>query len=157
LDDLSSYFDLTKDECVRRCVNWEQWSVQEWHAQRRSSVEEIYDFYHKTQSWAFDLLWYSYLQSEEYAYPVSVVIADTLGRIGASASHLDFGSGVGATSQLFSALGYSTTLADISTSLLEFARFRLNRRCINATYLDLNQVSLSPNSYDVITAIDTLV
>ena len=157
LDDLSTYFGLSEDECVRRCVNWEQWSVQEWHAQQRDSAEAIYDFYQKTQSWAFDLLWYSYLQAAEYAYPVSAVIANTLQPPGPGLRHLDFGSGVGVTAQLFSSLGYETTLADISTSLLGFARFRLERRVVRASYIDLNQATLEPGSYDVITAIDTLV
>jgi SAM-dependent methyltransferase len=115
-------------------------------------------FYQSTQSWAFDLLWYGYLQAEGVEYPVSVAMARTLPSLrGTAGRHLDFGSGVGTTSQFFSQLGYETELADISTSLLDFARFRLERRGQPARYLNLNHVTLEPGRYDVITAVDTLV
>jgi SAM-dependent methyltransferase len=88
---------------------------------------------------------------------VSVAISRTLPRGGGRLEHLDFGAGAGVTSQLFSSLGYRTTLADISSSLLAFARFRLERRGTSATYVDLNSQRLDAVRYDVITAIDTLV
>lgn len=157
LEDLSAFFGMNPEDCVRRCLDWEQWTLEEWHRERRDTTESITAFYHETQSWAFDLLWYAYLQAEGYAYPVSVAIAQTIPPPRAGASHLDFGSGVGVTSQLFARLGYRTTLADISTSLLRFARYRLERRGDDASYLDLNTEELAPASYDVITAIDTLV
>jgi len=157
LDDLSTFFHIDPDECARRCIEWEQWTLDEWHRQRRDTVDAITAFYHETQSWAFDLLWYAYLQAEGYAYPVSVAIAQTIPAARAGARHLDYGSGVGVTSQLFARLGYRTELADISTSLLRFARFRLERRGDEASYLDLNNDQPASNSYDVITAIDTLV
>jgi SAM-dependent methyltransferase len=157
LDDLSAYFGLDPADCVQRCINWEQWSVEEWQAGRRDSADALADFYRNLQSWAFDLLWYAYLQAEGYAYPVSVVIAETLPWPGAGRRHLDFGSGIGATSQLFGRLGFESDLADISTSLLSFARFRLERRGQEAAYLDLNDANPSESRYDVITAIDTLV
>lgn len=158
LDDLGTYHGLSPKECVERCLHWEEWSVEEWKGHERVTPEDIADFYHSTKSWSFDLLWYAYLQAEGYAYPVSVAIAQTLGPPdGRQLSHLDFGSGIGATSQLFRRLGWETTLADISTSLQEFARFRLQRRGETATFLDLNAQELEPERYDVITAVDTLV
>ena len=72
-------------------------------------------------------------------------------------AHLDFGSGVGVTSQLFARAGYQTTLADVSTSLLDFARYRLSRRGEAARFIDLNDDKLKAGRYDVITALDTLV
>ncbi|HLZ70671.1 MAG TPA: class I SAM-dependent methyltransferase [Dehalococcoidia bacterium] len=157
LDDLSVYFGLEPEECAQRCINWEAWSVAEWQRRSRDSSAALAEFYHSTQSWAFDLLWYAYLQAEGYAYPVSVAIAGTVPAKGAGRRHLDFGSGVGTTSQLFRRLGYETDLADISTSLLAFAKFRHRRRGENHRYIDLNRETLEPGRYDVITAVDTLV
>ena len=157
IDDLAAYFGFTAEECVQRCVNWEEWSVQEWQARTRSSPEALADFYHTVQSWAFDLLWYAYLQAEGFAYPVAVAAAETLPPARPGARHLDFGSGTGITSQLFMRLGYESDLADVSTSLLAFAGFRLERRGLNARRIDLNVESLAARRYDVITAIDTLV
>jgi SAM-dependent methyltransferase len=157
LDDLSSYFGFSPGECVQRCVNWEQWSVEEWKSSRRDSREALTAFYQTLKSWAFDLLWYAYLQAEGYRYPVSVAIARTVPAGRRGLRHLDFGAGVGATSQLFRSLGYETDLADISTALLAFARYRLERRSVAANYIDLNLAQPEYGCYDVITAVDTLV
>ena len=147
---------MDAEQCVRRCVDWEAWSVEEWSAADRSTPEAITDFYRTTESWAFDLLWYAYLQAEGYGVPESVVAVRFLARRAHGPRHLDFGSGVGVTSQLFARCGYQTDLADISTSLLRFAEFRLSRRGEQARYLDLNDTELEPARYDVITALDTL-
>jgi len=157
LDDLSSYSGLPPEECVQRCLNWESWSVAEWLAADRSGVDRFTSFYTTTESWAFDLLWYAYLQTEGYGYPTSVAALHTVGAQGNGRAHLDFGSGAGVTSQLFARAGYETTLADISTSLLDFARHRLSRRGEAARFIDLNDEKLETGRYDVITALDTLV
>jgi len=156
LDDLSSYSGLTPDECVERCRNWESWSVEEWFAADRSDIEGLTDFYRTTESWAFDLLWYAYLQTAGYAYPTSVLALRAAPGPGHGRAHLDYGSGVGVTSQLFARAGYETTLADVSTSLLDFARYRFSRRGEAARFIDLNDEKLETGRYDVITALDTL-
>jgi SAM-dependent methyltransferase len=156
LDDLSSYSGLTSGQCVERCRNWESWSVQEWFAADRSAIDGLTNFYRTTESWAFDLLWYAYLQTAGYGYPTSVLALRAVAGEGHGRAHLDFGSGVGVTSQLFAKAGYETTLADVSTSLLDFARYRLSRRNEAARFIDLNEEKLEISRYDVITALDTL-
>jgi SAM-dependent methyltransferase len=58
---------------------------------------------------------------------------------------------------VFARAGYETTLADISTSLLDFARFRLSRRGAAPRFIDLNDEEIGTGRYDVITALDTLI
>ena len=144
LDDLSSYTGLPPDQCVERCQNWESWSVEEWFAADRSDMGGLTDFYRTTESWAFDLLWYAYLQAEGYGYPTSVLALRAVAGRGHGRVHLDFGSGVGVTSQLFARAGYETTLADLSTSLLDFARYRLSRRGRRPSSLTSMMRSLRP-------------
>jgi len=115
------------------------------------------DFYRTTQSWAFDLLWFAYLQAEGYGLPTSVLALQAIGARDHGPAHLDFGSGAGVTSQVFARAGYETTLADISTSLLDFARFRLSRRGAAPRFIDLNDEEIGTGRYDVITALDTLI
>ena len=91
---------------------------------------------------AFDLLWFAYLQAEGYGLPTSVLALQAIGTRDHGPAHLDFGSGAGVTSQVFARAGYETTLADISTSLLDFARFRLSRRGAIARFIDLNEEKL---------------
>lgn len=158
LDDLSAYYGYPPQECVERCLHWEEWSIAEWKSGDRSSSEGLVDFYHSTQSWSFDLLWWAYLQATGFAPPVSVVLAHEAARrgFGPGSAHLDFGSGVGVTAQLFHRLGYVTTLADISTTLLAFAQFRFERRGDTATFIELGSAELPDGQFDVVTAIDVL-
>ena len=156
LDDLSAFYGFPAEECVRRCLHWEALSTEEWHAADRTSPEGLAAFYNSTTSWSFDLLWYAYLESAGLAYPVAPAVAQVARRASAGRRHLDFGSGIGVGSQLFQGLGYETTLADVSKTLLAFAQFRLERRAIPARYVDLNDEGLPHQSFDVITAIDTL-
>jgi len=157
LDDLSTYSGLPPAECVERCRNWESWSVEEWRTAHESGADGMNSFYRTTESWAFDLLWYAYLQAEGYGLSSSVLALRAVPTQGRGRAHLDFGSGVGVTSQLFARAGYETALADISTSLLDFARYRLSRRGEAAQFIDLNDEKLETGRYDVITALDTLV
>lgn len=158
LDDLSSSYGYSAEECVERCIHWEAHNVEEYVRRERTSSEGLADFYDTTTSWSFDLLWYAYLQAEGYEYPSSVVVAlDAMSRT-SGRDHLDFGSGVGTTNQLFHRLEFHSTGADVSTSLLRFARHRLDRRPEDAgiDLVDLDSATLEPQSYDVVTAIDTL-
>lgn len=156
LDDLSSYFKLDAEQCIYQATHSFELSAGEWLAKpERSREEDITDFYLHTRSWLFGLLWYAYLQAEGFAYPVSVIIAQDL-RGRKPGALLDFGSGTGVTAQLFAALGYRVSLADISTPLLDFARYRLERRGTPARYVDLNHDLLEQDAYTVVTAIQTL-
>lgn len=161
ISDLAIHYSMDADEVVRRCINWESWSSDEWTRGSRATVDEITEFYRTTASWSFDLLWFAYLQAELYTYPVSAAIAHVLegefASHGRRPRHLDFGGGVGVTSQTFHRSGYESEIADIATGMLEFAAFRFSRRGDAITTLDLNDVELQPGRYDVITAIDTLV
>jgi SAM-dependent methyltransferase len=156
LDDLSQYYGLPPEECLQRCLHWEEWSVSEWHAGNRSTHDGLRDFYNSVQSWSFDLLWYAYLQATGFGFPSSVIIARFAQKKCPGGRHLDFGSGVGVTSQLFARLGFDTTCADVSKTLLDFAQWRIARRGDRAGILDLNQGELAKDQYDVVTAVDTL-
>jgi 2-polyprenyl-3-methyl-5-hydroxy-6-metoxy-1,4-benzoquinol methylase len=155
IGDLAEFYHVPAEQVVHRCLHWEDESLDEWRAAGGDAPGGLAEFYNSVVSWSFDLLWYSYLQTVGFAAPNHVVVADWLPEPAAGARLLDFGSGVGVTAQLFATLGYEVTLADISTSLLDFARWRLERRGVKAEYLQL-PADLPPASYDVITALDTL-
>lgn len=156
LDDLSNHYGLTSDECLRACLDWEAWSIDEWNAADRSDEEGLRDFYRELTSWSFDLLWYAYLQAEGYEQPMPVVVADFLARHGQRGGvQLDFGSGVGVTSQVFDGLGWDTAAADVADGLLAFAEFRLQRRGARTRFINLNEEPLSVRA-DAVTAFDVL-
>jgi SAM-dependent methyltransferase len=156
LDDLSRYYRLSPQECLHRCLHWERWSVDEWRAKDRSTHEGLQDFYSSVQSWSFDLLWFAYLQAFGFGFPASVAAARFARTKCPGGSHLDFGSGVGVTSQLFHRLGFASTCADVSDTLLAFAQWRIERHGDRAGAHDLKSGSLANEHYDVVTAIDAL-
>ncbi|MDP4004804.1 bifunctional 2-polyprenyl-6-hydroxyphenol methylase/3-demethylubiquinol 3-O-methyltransferase UbiG [Methylobacterium sp. NEAU K] len=157
LNDLSAYYQISSEECREKCLHWEKWSVEEWKSADRTTNLGIRDFYNTTKSWSFDLMWYAYLQATGHSFPAAVMTSRFVLEHSSGRRHLDFGSGVGVTSQLFRRLGFETSLADVSCPLLDFARWRLERRGDTARYIDLNNETLPENTYDCITALDTLV
>jgi 2-polyprenyl-3-methyl-5-hydroxy-6-metoxy-1,4-benzoquinol methylase len=162
LDDLSSYFKVDAEECVYRARHSFQLSGEEWLAKDRSTEEGVTEFYVHVNSYTFGTLWTAYLQAEGYYYPFSVVIARDLASQTDDPSErkgalLDFGSGVGASGQLFGSLGYKVSLADISTPMLDFARYRFERRGQMASFINLNEARIEQNLYSVITAINAIV
>ncbi|HZD96533.1 MAG TPA: hypothetical protein VE132_00015, partial [Micromonosporaceae bacterium] len=94
IGDLADYYHLSPEQVVHRCLHWEDESVQEWRASAGDASNGLAHFYDSVQSWSFDLLWYSYLQTVGFAYPKHVVVADEIARPEARRV-LDFGSGVG--------------------------------------------------------------
>ena len=156
--DLAEYHSLDPARVIERCRRWEEESVEEWQAAPRDSAAGLAEFYDSVGSWSFDLLWYAYLQSVGYGYPQPTITADRIGPADPAAGRsrlLDLGSGVGVTAQLFVALGYEVTLADVSAPLLSFARWRLEKRGVPATYLHL-PAELPENGFDVVTAVDVM-
>jgi 2-polyprenyl-3-methyl-5-hydroxy-6-metoxy-1,4-benzoquinol methylase len=157
LHELADYHGISADEALKRCLHWEDWSVEEWKSRDRSTEEGIRDFYNTVQSWTFDLMWYAYLQVTGHAFSASVAAARFAMDKAIGEDYLDFGSGTGTTAQLFSRLGFRTTMADISIPLLDYASWRLALHGDHSDRIDLNTESLPTDAYDFITALDTLV
>lgn len=157
LDDLATYHGITPQEARDFCLHWEQKSVEEWASTGASTSDAgRVEFYRTTQSWSFDLTWWAYLQSECRTAPSTVLALRFLQQYSPGRRHLDFGSGVGVTSQLFNRSGWRSTSADLSSTLLDFARHRHERRGDDVAYIDLLTDGLPAGNYDAITAIDTL-
>lgn len=157
LSELSEFYGYPTGDCYERCMEWEAWSVREWCARERRSREGLQDFYDTVQSWSFDLLWYTYLQSEGYGYPASVFAVRFAQEKCPGGCHLDFGSGIGITSQVFARCGFPTTSADVSKPLLAFASWRLDQHGDKAERVNLTSTKLGTATFDIVTAVDTLV
>ncbi|ODU04150.1 MAG: hypothetical protein ABS81_11535 [Pseudonocardia sp. SCN 72-86] len=157
LGDLGDHYGMTPDQARDACLNWEETSVDEWRATNASESDAgRVEFYRTTTSWSFDLSWWAYLQSEGRADPSNVMAFRFAQQHSPGRRHLDFGSGIGVTSQLFVRNGWTSTCADLSSTLLDFARFRHERRDDVVSYIDLHNEQLPAGAYDAITAIDTL-
>jgi len=114
------------------------------------SIERFYD---QGQSYLFELTWWHALVADHG--PLAYVLALDFARQRQSGRrYLDFGGGVGAGVLLFARHGFHVFHADISSTLLRFSQWRMERRGLSAEFIDLKDASLPPDAFDMITAMD---
>ncbi len=157
LTDLGEYLGLDPEACVKAAVSSKERDAEQWgDLPAHPSAEQLKAFYQRNHSWVPGLLWYSYLQAEGYAWPVAVSIANDLMHRRGDGAVLDFGSGVGSAALMFHHLGYKVSLADISSPLLEFARYRAAARSMPAEFIDLRTEEPPASTYHAVVAIQTM-
>ncbi|MDQ3009088.1 MAG: methyltransferase domain-containing protein [Acidobacteriota bacterium] len=153
LRELAEYFDISREAARQQCMDALAESKREWEAEPRRTLEQIKDFYRWTRSYIFEHVWWHATDIETNSANVEILRC----AISRSAHvYLDFGSGVGANAILFARHGFQVTLADISSPMLEFARWRLQRRGIAVTLINLNHQALPSGQFDFVTAVDVL-
>lgn len=140
-------------EIRSRCAEAVATLKREWEARvapgDRQSIERFYD---ENQTVLFELMWWHSLADD--ASPLAHVTALHFARQRGCRRCLDFGAGVGSGGILLARHGLDVTLADISSSVLRFARWRLERRGLVANYVDLKTGSLPSQAFDFVTAMD---
>lgn len=151
IGELADYFGISRDEARRNCEDALSNSKREWDSAPRQTSDQIVDFYRETRSYLFEHVWWHSTDTEANSANVEILkYAQSRG----ACNYLDFGSGVGANAILFARHGFNVTLADVSRTMLDFARWRMRRRGLNATFIDLNEHRLPKESFDFITAVD---
>jgi len=118
------------------------------------SIERFYD---QGQGYLFELMWWHTLVPEDG--PLAYVLALDFARQRQSGRrYLDFGAGVGAGGLLFARHGFHVSHADISSTLLRFSRWRMERRGLSAEFIDLKDASLDVFEHltDPVKAVDHL-
>lgn len=153
LAELAMYFGISPVEARRSCASAVADSRREWESGARRTPAEIVGFYRATRSYIFEHVWWHATDGDNGA--ANVLILDWARARGAR-RYLDFGAGVGAGAILFARHGFAVTLADVSRSMLDFARWRLERRGLAAEYVDLCEAGLPEARYDLATAVDVL-
>jgi mycofactocin glycosyltransferase len=151
--ELTEYFGISRVDALEACVTALRESKREWEADPRETPADIEAFYRTTRSYLFEHLWWHATDPDECAG--NVALLDYACSIGAY-QYLDFGSGVGSTAILFARHGLKVTLADISPTMLAFARWRLQRRGLHAEFIDLNHQVLPRQRFAFATAVDVL-
>jgi len=152
--ELADYFDISPEEAERRAREGVQRTRDAWNAAPRRTRREIEDFYNTSQDYIFELVhWHATLsEAETLANVAALEVAERLG----ARRYLDFGGGVGANLLLFAGAGIEVADADISDPLLAFARWRLERRGVKASFFDLKTDTLPQGRFDLLTAMDVL-
>lgn len=157
LFELQDFFHIPMDEIRYKFEKAEELFSREWakHKLDKDSTEEkIKYFYNATELEIFELMnWHSKgLEEGPLRYVCALDIVKKLG----GNKYLDFGSGVGSGTILFARNGFQVYLADISTPLLDFAKYRFKKRMLSAEFIDLKSENLPDHFFDVITVFDVL-
>ena len=116
-------------EVERLCTHAVALLKQEWQATVTSDEpQSIERFYDESRTTMYELMWWHSLRDD--ASPLAYVTALHLARERGCRRHLDFGAGVGSGGILFARHGFDVTVADISSTLLQFTSWRLGWRRI---------------------------
>ncbi len=151
--ELGEYFRISQKQARRLCESSLADSKQEWEAGERRTATGILDFYDRTRSYLFEHVWWHATDLDSNASNVEII--DYAGQQGAR-EYLDFGSGVGSNAILAARCGLKVTLADVSATMLDFARWRMERRELKADYIYLREARLPPDRFDFVTAMDVM-
>jgi 2-polyprenyl-3-methyl-5-hydroxy-6-metoxy-1,4-benzoquinol methylase len=152
LEELGRYFQLPLEKVRWICEHSAEMVAEEWQKTGKPRIsDEIYSFYQAQPYWLFGTLRYHTKQTE----PHGVVTANAL-QHATTGHHLDFGCGAATASLFFNALGWQTSLGDVSEPAVNFARWRFEQRGIHGTFYHLETDQLPPNTYDLITAFDVM-
>jgi 2-polyprenyl-3-methyl-5-hydroxy-6-metoxy-1,4-benzoquinol methylase len=125
------------------------WNEKANRSTDRTAVEEFYDH---NQAMLYELMWWHSLGED--TDPLGYVTALHFARQHGCRSYLDFGAGVGAGGILFARHGFEVTLADISSALLGFSKWRLDLRMLEGKDIDLKAQGFPREAFDFVTAMD---
>jgi 2-polyprenyl-3-methyl-5-hydroxy-6-metoxy-1,4-benzoquinol methylase len=153
LDELQEYFSIDRALAEERCRRATKSLCETW----RKSVDEanlgsIVSFYDTSEMYIYELMWWHTL--EEDASPLSYVVGLNLAQSHAGRRYLDFGSGVGTGALLFAKHGFAVTQADVSSTMLAFAQWRVTKHGYEGAAIDLKTEPLPAEAYDFVTAMD---
>lgn len=109
-------------------------------------------FYDQSQAMIYELMWWHTLVDDNS--PLSYVVAMELARAQGYRDFLDFGAGVGSGTILFARSGFNVTLADISSTMLDVCRWRMDLRSLPGRFVDLKASTLPHGAFDIVCAMD---
>jgi 2-polyprenyl-3-methyl-5-hydroxy-6-metoxy-1,4-benzoquinol methylase len=153
LREVAAYYQITDlAEVERRCASAIATLRHEWHESDETNSRTKIENFYESPAIIYELIEWHTLQDD--TGPLAYVLGLDIAREHQVRTCLDFGSGIGSGALLFAHAGISMTLADISTTLLDFARWRFTRRGLPIHGIDLKHATLPDASFDMILAMD---
>ncbi len=140
-------------EIQRRCTCALSDLKHEWcGGVDRVNQDSVENFYNESEAMIYELMWWHTLSED--ASPLAYVVALHFAVMHGCKSYLDFGAGVGSGGILFARHGMEVTLADISSPMLDFSRWRFHLRGLAGHFVDLKTSSLPLEAFDILAAMD---
>lgn len=128
--------------------------TEEWRSRVTDPSDEraVTSFYNESATELFDLAqWHA----EDSIHCRTLVCAEIASQR-SGRTCLDYGSGIGSDALAFAAAGFDVTLADVSSPLLAFARWRCERRGFSVKTIDLKREPLPSRRFDAVLCFDVL-
>jgi 2-polyprenyl-3-methyl-5-hydroxy-6-metoxy-1,4-benzoquinol methylase len=151
--ELTDYLGIPAGEVGRLGREAPERIEREWKEQvSPGSPDSIERFYDRAEVHLHELTWWHTLAEDDS--PLAYVVALRFAEAHSCYDYLDFGSGVGSAGILFARAGFSVCLADISSALLDFSRWRHQTRGLAVQHLDLKLRQLPSGAFDIVTAMD---
>ena len=155
LSELSRYLACADMAEIRRRCQGAVHAIKEgWHDKTNRSTDRaaVEEFYYHNEAMLYELMWWHSLNED--TDPLGYVTALHFARHHGCRTYLDFGAGVGAGGILFARHGFAVSLADISSALLGFSKWRLDLRKLEGEYIDLKAQGFPREAFDFVTAMD---
>ena len=154
LQELAEYTGEPIEVVEQRCEGAIEAQRDLWYEKNRDNEASLTDFYNGCDAYVYELLWWHALQQGDA--PVWNARLVEIAKEYGSKRYLDFGGGIGTNGILLGRAGLEVTIADISDPLQECARWRMKRRGLDASFIDLKTTELEDARYDLISAVDVL-
>jgi len=155
--ELSEFFNMTEREVTGILPQSVEIFAKEWERKNIDIKNEnsVNDFYNGTSSEIFELMdWHI---NKFTTGPLHYVRALEIAKQLDLKAYLDYGSGIGSGAIVFLRNGFSDiACADIAEPLRKFVDYRLKKRNMKASLIDLRTEKLDKARYDLITCFDVL-
>ncbi len=154
LAELASYFEMSPDLVRRRCENSKEFGREEWLDRDRSTPDALIDFWNRASPVFGITMSHAKQYTGEHPSP-AIDLAEELAEM-TPGKLLDFGCGPGTAAMFFAALGWKVTLSDVSSTMLDFAAYRLNRRGDPTSVIHPIGMPYPDQFFDVVTAFEVM-
>ncbi len=141
LEDLATFTGMSRQACLDRVRSYTSAEmVEAWRRADPRTAEQIAEFYRNNDLYIWDLMqWHA----SEARLPYWAALTDFVRRFPAQAGWrrvLDFGCGVGTDGLFLASRGYDVTLVDVDGPAFRFARHRVQRRGLPASFVESQRV-----------------
>lgn len=153
LQEVADYYQIIDvKEVEQLCSGAVEAMREEWERHIDSTTRTSIESFYQSATMVYDLMGWHSLRDD--TGPLAYMLGLEVARAHGVRLCLDFGSGVGSGALLFTQAGVQMSLADISTTLLDFCRWRFARRQLSANFFNLNIDTLPVARFDMIMAMD---
>jgi len=155
LDELEGYSKLPRPEVERLFYKGTEAFAKEWEEKYQNDPDARTKFYDESSTHIFFVMHNSAIRTENSSPLLYLYALEWVKRLNVR-RYLDYGAGTGSGAMFFAKQGIGTTVADISGRMLDFAKWRFERRELSAEYLNLRQNKLPKKAFDLITCFHVL-